>query len=122
MLLHGDRWRTTQKPYIYIKGKSSGNNIIFIIEDAGCGISAAKLAEIQKVLAADLNPVQSSGIGLKNINQRIKTLLGEQCGLNIESKEGSFVRFILTITKIVNGYPPRTYVVDRKRSNFRRDL
>ncbi len=56
----------------------------FIVEDNGSGISRAKLEEI---LASN---VETKGVGIWNINQRLKLLYGK--GIQFESREGAGTR------------------------------
>ena len=39
------------------------------------------------------------GLGLKNVNDRIKLFYGEMCGLVIESQKGSYTKLILKLFK-----------------------
>ncbi len=61
---------------VYIKAALSENELFFQVKDDGIGISEDRLKEIFK---------SSSGIGLKNVNDRLRLLYGENCKLKIES-------------------------------------
>lgn len=74
---------------IYISIRSRGENVLVAVKDNGIGIPPDKLQKLRSVI----NDVDSSGrkcVGLKNINQRIKILYGEEYGLRIESVQGSY--------------------------------
>lgn len=78
-----------------ISGKITGNHFEFVIEDNGIGIEKEKLKNLQNQLKN--NDEKTSGIGLSNINQRIKLCYGAEYGLQIESRapQGTIVKIIL---------------------------
>jgi len=63
------------------------NYYIFIVEDDGVGIDEERLKNIMFS--------ENSGIGIRNVNERLKLLYGEESGLDIRSKcdEGTTVLF-----------------------------
>ncbi len=76
---------------IEIHGKKADNMIILSVSDNGMGIPEDEIAFLLK----DTNRVRKrgSGVGLVNVNNRIKILFGERYGLYIESEldEGTTV-------------------------------
>lgn len=78
-----------------ISGKVEGNHFKFVIADTGVGIEPEKLRILQSQLKN--TDKQGSGIGLTNINQRIKLCYGEEYGLRIESHapRGTIVEIVL---------------------------
>lgn len=64
---------------VYLNAAYENNGIKFIIEDDGVGMNKSKLKEIITTCP---------GIGLKNVNDRLKILYGEKYKLNIKSTEG----------------------------------
>ena len=91
---------TPYKNSISIKGYPEGFSIHFVIEDDGSGMDESHLAHIRKSLDSDRRMADESGIGLKNIHQRIRILFGEQYGIHIESEQNSFTRVHLLIPQI----------------------
>lgn len=75
------------------------DDIIIIIEDNGAGIEAEKVSKINEALAGDKGFEASAGIGLRNVNARIKNYYGEDCGIWLESECGKFTRVYLKIRK-----------------------
>ena len=57
---------------------------VFIVEDDGVGCNTE---EINKMLISG----DSKGIGIKNVNERIKMYFGEKCGLHYETRAGKTV-------------------------------
>ncbi|MEG2380397.1 MAG: histidine kinase [Oscillospiraceae bacterium] len=70
--------------YIIIKGYQIENEIEFKIIDNGTGIPEDKL---EKILTKKQNGNKFGGIGLANVNKRIKLFFGENYGINIDSIE-----------------------------------
>ena len=68
-----------------------------VIFNTGAGMDEKSLLEIQKILAADVN--ESQHTGLYNVNRRIKLIYGFDYGLEIQSEKdtGTSVRIVLPI-------------------------
>ena len=94
---------TPYKNSITIKGYMEGYTIHFIIEDDGSGMNESQLERIRLSLDSDRRLADESGIGLKNIHQRIRILFGEQYGLTIESEQDLYTRIHLLIPQINSG-------------------
>lgn len=73
---------------VTIKATSSENRLVFQIKDDGIGMAEDRLKEIYK---------ESDGIGLKNVNERLKLLYGQNCILKIKSMQskGTLVSFVI---------------------------
>ncbi|WP_407272296.1 sensor histidine kinase [Radiobacillus sp. PE A8.2] len=78
---------------ISIIAKQVGDNIQITVEDNGPGMDQVYLA---KLLKGDYEP-QGTGIGLKNINDRIELLLGSQYGIEIESEKNYGTKVHITL-------------------------
>jgi two-component system sensor histidine kinase YesM len=69
---------------IYLRVKKTSNEIIIRIEDNGAGISPERL----EILRRDLkngNESKNNGIGLVNVNNRIRLYYGEPYGVSVDS-------------------------------------
>lgn len=75
---------------IYISVSSENSKINFSIEDTGVGMHEERLKEVL---------VNWPGIGLKNVNERLKLLYGEESVLNIEThlNRGTKINFIIPV-------------------------
>ena len=86
---------------IYIRAYTRENDLYFEVEDNGLGMReeqvAGLLTEEPKVRS------KGSGIGLRNVHQRIQLYFGETYGLQIESEpdEGTIIRIHLPKTEDV---------------------
>ena len=59
------------------------DSVLFQVMDDGVGIEKEKLENILSV-----NPQNKTGVGIKNVNERIKLYYGEKYGLEIHSERG----------------------------------
>jgi two-component system, sensor histidine kinase YesM len=78
---------------------SSKGRIIIEIRDNGIGMDDVAIAKI----CSDEHPSNKNsfnGIGIKNINQRIKLLYGAECGLTIKSEPGIGTLVTVTLLEI----------------------
>lgn len=76
---------------ILIEVYEKENNIIFSVKDDGVGMNSARLEEVME---------NGFGIGLKNVNERLKLLYGEKHMLNIESRYNIGTEVSFSIPKI----------------------
>lgn len=76
---------------IWISAEEDENNILFYVEDNGCGICEEDLKEV-------LNKERKS-IGVRNTNKRIRMIYGEKYGVTISSQleEGTVVTIRLPL-------------------------
>lgn len=66
---------------IKIEVRDHGDQILMRVSDNGLGMSPEVLSKI-----FEINPSRSSGIGVKNVHQRIQLYFGKQYGLEIKSE------------------------------------
>lgn len=80
--------RMVDEGRIDIRIYKEGDDILFTVEDNGVGMSAEQCESILKS-----EPGDQTGIGIKNVNDRIKIYFGEKYGITIESEldEGTCV-------------------------------
>ncbi len=104
-IIHGCETKK-EKTVIKVRGFRENNTIVFIIEDTGAGMDSKSLKKIKDILnnyKIDINNLdvnfnnKGSGIGIINVNRRIKIKYGEEFGLSVESNlgEGTKVKIIL---------------------------
>ena len=81
--------------------KTSVENDVLAIEisDNGCGINKDRLEELKKQLR-EATVGSQSNVGLRNVNQRIKLLFGQDYGCDISSDE-SGTCVLLKMPKII---------------------
>lgn len=72
-----------------------GDRIIFTVEDNGVGMTEEQCEEILHKDAGD-----RVGIGIKNVNDRIKIYFGEEYGLTIQSELDEGTRVTISMPKI----------------------
>ncbi len=88
---------------IYIKGVVEGDDCIIEITDAGRGMNEDEINILYRRLKGEVETSGGSGngIGLKNVQDRIRMSFGEKYGLEIASKPGCYTKVKVRI--------PRTY-------------
>ena len=72
--------RMIDKGMIRIRIFEDGGELVFCVEDNGVGMTKE---QCETILAADSG---QGGIGMKNVNDRVKIYFGEQYGMKIESE------------------------------------
>ena len=72
---------------ITIRAFRRGDDLIIEISDDGCGMPPEVC---QKILSDEIEPenISGSGIGIKNVNERIQLRFGKRYGLSYMSEEG----------------------------------
>ena len=84
--------RMVDEGEIRITVHSRGDNLVFTVEDNGIGMTKEQCREILEGSAGD-----KTGIGIRNVNNRIKIYFGEQYGIRIDSEldEGTTVTIVM---------------------------
>lgn len=84
---------------IYIKGVIAGEDCIIEITDAGKGMSEEEVENLYRKINGELEASGGSGngIGLKNVQDRIKINFGEKYGIEIASKLGCYTKIMVRI-------------------------
>ena len=86
---------------IKISAKSHDGELEMCVEDNGCGMKEEVVNRILKN-----NPASKSGIGLKNVHQRIQLTCGQEYGLKVESEldEGTrvYMRLPLNVAQTID--------------------
>lgn len=90
---------------LYIKGKLLEEYFTIEVTDFGAGISREKVDQLKMKILDDTveQQVSSNGIGLKNVQDRIRLCFGVEDGLEIVSKEGIFTKIIIKIPYTIGG-------------------
>ncbi len=85
--------------YIYIKAYEENGICTIEVTDPGRGIDEETLNRLQKKIDGAVEPDGGSGhgIGLKNVQDRIRVTFGEEYGLSVQSKLGMYTKVIVTL-------------------------
>jgi two-component system sensor histidine kinase YesM len=81
--------------HIHIQGTKNGDFIYFVITDNGVGFNTKQVTIHSQNLAL-------SGLGIKNIDERLKLYFCESCGVSITSEVGKGTQVTLTIRSTLN--------------------
>ena len=68
---------------ITISARETGDNIVLVVYNTGKQINPERLDQINAML--DRGEEMNGGLGLRNVNERIKLYLGKQYGLTLKS-------------------------------------
>lgn len=84
---------------IYMKGIEDGEDCIIEITDAGRGMSEEEVENLYKRISGEVEVSEGAGngIGLKNVQDRIKINFGEKYGIEIASKLGCYTKIMVRI-------------------------
>ena len=87
-IIHGIE-PANRRGMISIKGSCREDQICFTITDNGVGIEKG---QIEKIIGEPRNrqKLRFSGIGIGNVDRRIKLMMGEEYGLTIKSEKNIF--------------------------------
>ena len=94
---HGIYSYDDKKLSILITAKREGDRLLLVVKDDGVGIPEQKLSGI---LSA---PAGRGGIGLRNVNERIKLTCGQEYGLSVISVEEKGTTVIVTLPVDLEG-------------------
>ena len=77
---------------IIVKAAEAGDDILLSVEDNGMGMTEEQIDSIMKKAHSD-----KSGIGIKNVNDRLKIYFGDRYGITIDSvpDEGTRVHILM---------------------------
>lgn len=99
---------------IYIKGIVEEGDCIIEITDAGRGMSEEEVANLYRKINGEVEASGGSGngIGLKNVQDRIKMNFGEKYGIEIASKLGCYTKIMVRIPMEAPGEDENADIVD----------
>ena len=80
---------------ILIQVRSDADDVLFLVEDNGVGMEPEQIEEI-----FTRKPDGKSGIGIKNVNDRLKIWFGESYGLRIDSEPDCGTRVTVRMPKV----------------------
>lgn len=98
-VMHGFKRARDRQSVLRVSVRAEKEFLIFTVEDNGRGMTEEKLGEIRRQLEAPFEDF-AKHIGIRNVNQRIKLVYGNECGMEINSDEsGTRVTMRLGINK-----------------------
>ena len=95
-ILHGIAPKKKQGN-IAIRGFSDGQRLLFQIEDDGSGMDAALLDKVQSKLKVPPQTIDGHGLGLTNVQRRIRYYFGSEFGVSVESVRGRGTRVTISL-------------------------
>lgn len=95
-LVHGK----AGKGVIRVSVREDGGDIVLLVADTRGGMPPEKAEELNRRIRSDLDGGERKGIGLLNVNRRIRLHFGGRYGLAIDSEEGVGTQAAIRIPKI----------------------
>ena len=81
---------------IWVEGRLKNGMVEFTVSDNGEGIKSEALNQLSLALKANEERNTEGGIGLINVQRRLKILMGESAYIRVESKEGAGTAVIIS--------------------------
>lgn len=94
-IYHGLPHDLSKKGCIKISAERKENRLHIIVEDNGNGMTEEQIKDILMKKSRDKKAF--NGIGIPNVNERIKLFFGDNYGLHYESKLGEYTRAIFDL-------------------------
>jgi two-component system sensor histidine kinase YesM len=82
---------------IYIFMESDATYLYLNVMDDGKGMDSLEIEALESHINGDID--KRFGLGIKNVNDRIKLFYGENSGIYIESEKGNYTRFKISLYK-----------------------
>ena len=92
---------------VHVRSKILGDKLQILVEDDGVGIPEPKLATLFE-----------QGIGISNVNERLKVLFGEEYKMWIDSRLGEGTSTGIEIPEQTGGAPPREVAASAKTDAY----
>ena len=102
-VFHGFHPLKGRKGFLLIRSSLDGGTLQVEIADNGVGIPAEKL---RAILRGKTDGRKTDGIGIANVDERIRLYYGENYGMKLTSKEGEGTRAVIRIPASGRGIPP----------------
>lgn len=83
---------------VTIRGRLINEHVVFEVEDNGLGMTPEQLS---RLLINDEGELRNQGIGISNVNERIKLYFGHEYGIQIRSEIEAGTCVTITIPKLV---------------------
>lgn len=93
-----------EKDILHIQAMAEGEDVIISIRDNGVGIAKEQLAHMNRRLETNWDVLlEEQGIGLQNVNYRLRNYYGEGYGIWLESEQGIYTAVRLRIKREEGG-------------------
>ncbi|WP_334074309.1 cache domain-containing sensor histidine kinase [Paenibacillus sp. A14] len=91
---------------ITIRGWAQNEDVLFSVQDDGVGMSEERLASLNESLSD--GKIDKFGIGLRNVNERLRLYYGESSSMIVDSRPGEGTTVTLRIAGLLGNGPTTT--------------
>jgi two-component system, sensor histidine kinase YesM len=97
----------TKNGQLQVAIRDGGDHVEIVVRDNGEGMSPQLVDALEEHLAKpkNLSDEAAFGIGIKNVDARLKLLFGSRYSLIIRSEAGHYTEIVLTVPKTEPGEP-----------------
>jgi two-component system sensor histidine kinase YesM len=90
---------------VYIKARQEGSEFIVEVTDSGRGMTEDELKHIEEGIRGEVETAggKGNGIGLKNVEDRIRLSFGKEYGLSIYSEYGKYTKVSVRLPRKSGG-------------------
>jgi two-component system LytT family sensor kinase len=88
---------------VQVHGQAEGNDCVIFVEDDGVGMDPKRAADI---LAGRTGEDDAAGMGLANVDRRLRDVYGPWYGLTVETEVGAGTRVIVRVPRFQPGVLP----------------
>ncbi len=89
-----------------IQGSAADGTVRILFADDGVGMTGEVLRRVREELEAPSDRLEGSGIGLANVQRRIRHYFGEGFGLEVDSRRGEGTRVVVRLPRLGQGGVP----------------
>ena len=100
--------KTSSVTCINIYSQTGADHVDLIVEDNAGGMSVQRLEEVRSSLASDdaaSGSTEAKGVGLSNINSRLRLIYGEAYGIDIDSAVGVGTKVVIHLPPMNRDHP-----------------
>lgn len=93
--------KNTESTILYLASWIKNDELFLTVQDNGIGIAPEKLDELRSILGSEI-AYNSGGVGIANVDLRLRMTYGNEYGITIESSLGEGTKMILHLKRTID--------------------